>query len=64
MPDTTPCVHCRRVGFVRQERIIKGGSVATGFYCGACDHAWTVRDHRQERRRRPRVIERARDSER
>ena len=60
MPYRTPCVHCERVGFVRRERVIKGGMTTTVYYCGACEHGWAVRDA-NERRLRPRVAKVTRD---
>ena len=60
MPDRTPCVHCQRVGFVRRERVIKGGLATSAYYCGACEYGWSVRDH-NERRLAPRVAKVARD---
>jgi len=40
--DQTRCPRCGRVGFVRRERIIKGDSSTLAYYCGACDHGWSV----------------------
>ena len=42
MPDKTVCPNCQRIGLVRQERIIKGGSTSVAYYCGHCDHTWTL----------------------
>jgi hypothetical protein len=44
MPDRTPCVLCRKVGFIRFERVIRAGRSERHFYCGACTHAWIVAD--------------------
>jgi hypothetical protein len=44
MLDQGPCIHCKRVGFVRVEYVIKGGTTNMDFYCGACDYSWTRRD--------------------
>jgi hypothetical protein len=40
MPDRTACKFCGKVGFVRHERVIKGGRVIETFYCGACNRSW------------------------
>ena len=40
VPDRTVCPHCGKVGFVRREHVVKGGTATTLFYCGACNRAW------------------------
>lgn len=40
MPDRTACKYCGKTGFVRRERILKGGRVSDAFYCGACNRSW------------------------
>jgi hypothetical protein len=50
MPDPRPCAQCGRVGFVRVEHILKGGYAATEYYCGSCEHAWTVLDEGERRK--------------
>jgi hypothetical protein len=42
MPDKTPCIHCRKIGLVRREHVVKGAYGAIEYYCGACDHSWRV----------------------
>jgi len=44
MPDRTTCPHCRKVGFVRREYVIKGGQAMIAFYCGSCDRSWQIED--------------------
>jgi hypothetical protein len=48
--ETRICIHCRRVGFVRLERVIKAGDSTTLFYCGACERSWSVREEDAERK--------------
>ena len=38
------CRRCRKTGFIRTERVIKGASALTVFYCGACGYSWEVQD--------------------
>jgi hypothetical protein len=45
MPDRTACKYCGKTGFVRRERVLKGGSSVEAFYCGACDRSWEVHAH-------------------
>jgi hypothetical protein len=40
----TPCQNCGKVGLVRTEHVIKGNVFAKSFYCGACEHQWSVAD--------------------
>jgi hypothetical protein len=42
MPHSIQCPRCRRPGFVRVERVIKGGASHDAHYCGACNHSWEV----------------------
>jgi transposase-like protein len=44
VPHQTPCPQCRRVGLVRFENVIKGTKTSRLYYCGACDHEWSVED--------------------
>ena len=44
MPDRTACKFCGKVGFVRRERVIKGGRSIESFYCGACNRSWEIED--------------------
>jgi hypothetical protein len=53
MPDKTPCRHCKKTGFVRRERVIRGGVSATEYYCGACEHSWTITDDQPKGKRQP-----------
>jgi hypothetical protein len=43
------CFHCKREDFVRAERVFKGGSARTTFFCGACLHTWEEVDAQSER---------------
>ena len=45
MPDKIICPNCTRIGFVRQEHVIKGGTSSVAFYCGHCNHTWTQIEH-------------------
>lgn len=49
MPAHTPCIKCGVVGFVRTEHVISGGRAVTDYYCGHCQHSWTV-DQRGNKR--------------
>jgi transposase-like protein len=42
VPDRTPCPRCEKTGFVRYENVIRGGNAERHFYCGFCNHSWTV----------------------
>jgi hypothetical protein len=42
VPTKTPCVRCKKTGFVRVEHVIKADTAERHFYCGACDHTWQV----------------------
>lgn len=52
MPSRMSCPRCKRVGFVRQEHVIRGSFAAAAYDCGHCGYAWTVteNDARQESR--------------
>jgi hypothetical protein len=32
---------------VRVEHVIKAGSASRAFYCGACEHTWSIADQRE-----------------
>jgi len=55
VPDRTLCQFCGKVGFVRRERVLKGGRSIESFYCGSCNRSWDIedkpRDHIANRRR-------------
>ncbi len=38
------CPRCHRKGFVRTERVFKGGLALTASFCGACTHTWEQED--------------------
>jgi transposase-like protein len=40
------CPRCGKVGFVRAERVIKGGNGVTEFSCRSCEYAWSESDER------------------
>ena len=42
--ETRTCRRCRKTGFIRTERVIKGITALTVFYCGACGYSWEERD--------------------
>jgi len=44
MPDRTPCIHCRTVGFVRWEHVFKGGVAYRDYFCGHCERTWRIAD--------------------
>jgi hypothetical protein len=44
MPAQTRCIHCRTIEFVRREHVIVGANAVIEYYCGHCDHAWSVAD--------------------
>lgn len=61
------CPFCERDAGVKRQQIIKGHSVAIGFYCDRCQHEWAMtpflipsEDRRQlpDRRQTPRVAAR------
>jgi hypothetical protein len=42
VPHQTPCPHCAKVGLVRTEHVITGTTAILAFYCGGCDHQWSI----------------------
>ena len=44
VPYQNRCPDCAKSGLVRVETIIKGGMVSREFYCGSCEHQWTIAD--------------------
>jgi hypothetical protein len=50
MPYRIECVHCKRVGLVRVERILKGERTYQSYYCGSCNHIWLVVENDEPRR--------------
>lgn len=44
MPFRLECPYCGRTGFVRTERVIKGGRAVTAYFCGACTRKWEKPD--------------------
>lgn len=46
MPDRTVCPHCKKIGFVRTEHVLKGDASYRECYCGACERSWRVDDGR------------------
>ena len=38
------CPYCGKPGLVRSERIFKGRSALTAYYCGVCAGAWQIAD--------------------
>jgi hypothetical protein len=50
MPDRTRCIHCRTVGFVRWEHVIKGGVSYRDYFCGHCDRSWRVAESQYDSR--------------
>lgn len=50
------CAHCGITGFLRVEHVVIGHRSVTQFYCGKCEHTWTVAEDGQERRAKPRPI--------
>jgi hypothetical protein len=62
MTDRTACKYCGKTGFVRRERVVKGGRASDAYYCGACNRSWeqlaagapSHDDHNDGRRTNPR----------
>lgn len=46
--DQKACPKCKRVDFVRQERLIQGKHAYLSFYCGSCDYTWTEQDGNEQ----------------
>jgi hypothetical protein len=42
MPHNLSCPQCQKVGFVRVEYVINGTHSRKAFYCGGCDHTWSI----------------------
>jgi hypothetical protein len=42
MSNATPCTNCRRIGFIRQEHIIRGAEASIAYYCGHCNYSWAL----------------------
>jgi len=56
VPYRTRCVHCETIGLVRAEHVIIGRRAMTEFFCGKCNHAWTIAHDGRERRAKPRPV--------
>ena len=54
VPAQTPCAHCTKVGFVRREHVITGAASHILYYCGRCNHSWSIaeRDELPGKKRR------------
>ena len=44
VPDTTACARCKKIGFVRMERVVRAGHSMRAYYCGSCNYSWQVAD--------------------
>jgi hypothetical protein len=44
VPYQNLCPSCEKSGLVRVETIIKGGMASRAFYCGGCEHQWSIAD--------------------
>jgi hypothetical protein len=44
MPARITCPRCGKAGLVRIERVIRGSTSFTEFFCGQCLHHWTRPD--------------------
>lgn len=64
MPAKTQCRRCEKVGFVRFENVIRGGRAERHYYCGACNHSWTVADDGDEKTTRKPPADRSRPTRR
>ena len=42
MPERTACRRCARVGYVRMETVLTGGTSVQTFFCGLCDGSWDI----------------------
>ena len=42
VPYQIECPGCTKTGLVRVEHVIKGGTASRAFYCGACEHQWSI----------------------
>lgn len=54
MATETPCLHCRRVGFVLMESVFSVTRTAVDYHCRLCRHSWSVLQ--DERREVPRPV--------
>jgi transposase-like protein len=53
MPTGQPlCPRCQDNLYVRAEQILSGRRVLQAFYCGRCNHEWTVENGQQAEERR------------
>jgi len=41
------CPKCLNTGLVRAETVIKAGTASRTYYCGGCEHQWSIADPRQ-----------------
>ena len=48
MANPIQCVHCKRVGLVRVEHIVKAELTFLSYYCGACNHIWLVAENDEQ----------------
>ena len=53
MPAHTRCPKCGVVGFVRFEHVISAGRAVTDYYCGRCQHSWTMNQEDDTRVNQP-----------
>jgi hypothetical protein len=44
VPDKSKCPLCKKVGLVRVETVIKGGTATRVCYCGGCGGSWEEAD--------------------
>jgi hypothetical protein len=42
------CPYCNRIGLVRSERIFKGRSAISAYYCGGCTRSWEMADESRD----------------
>jgi hypothetical protein len=47
VPYQIQCPSCTKVGLVRVEHVIKGATASRAFYCGGCEHQWSIADLRE-----------------
>lgn len=45
MPDKISCPRCKKSGFVRVERVIKGTRTFRSYYCGSCNYQWEITEN-------------------
>ena len=53
MPDKIVCPRCRKAGWVRVERVIKGREHNRLYECGACSHTWSLPENADLAVRKP-----------